>query len=442
MTTTGDDNNLIEVGSLEQLNAVRWDLDGNGSSDNDGYTAAFPDALPGMGCDPTDGCAGYELTADLDFDTDNDGSTFTYDADGNAVPDAGDDYYNGGKGWLPIGDDSNSYATFFNGNGHTVSSLFINRTRDKVGLFGKLGSGGLISGLRVVDANVTGGSDVGALLGFNEGIGGTITACYAAGTVSGNDQVGGLVGRNKGTIFASYAAVSVSGGGSKVGGLVGQSTSIATITVSYATGIVSGDSNVGGLAGLNGGTITASYATGTASGDSNVGGLVGNNTNTGTITASYFDTTTSGLTDAVGNGNADGAEGKTTGELQFRTSHSHIYCCTWNEKTLDLDNADGDDNPATGGDSPWHLGESDEYPALRGDFGDDDVATWQEFGYQLREGPELTPKTYNGQVTLTWTAPTTSHWTPPPPPRLSPTPSTATARWYRRMQLRPTPIRR
>ena len=88
-----DDNNLIEVGSLEQLNAVRWDLDGNGASDNDGYTAAFPDALPGMGCDPTDGCAGYELTADLDFDTDNDGSTFTYDADGNAVPDAGDDYY-------------------------------------------------------------------------------------------------------------------------------------------------------------------------------------------------------------------------------------------------------------------------------------------------------------------------------------------------------------
>ena len=240
-------------------------------------------------------------------------------------------------------------------------------------MFGKLGSGGSISGLRVVDANVTGGSDVGLLVGLKEGIGGTITACYAAGRVSGNDQVGGLVGRNKGTIFASYAAVSVSGGGSKVGGLVGQSTSIATITVSYATGIVSGDSNVGGLAGLNGGTITASYATGTASGDSNVGGLVGNNTNTGTITASYFDTTTSGLTDAVGNGNADGAEGKTTGELQLRMGYSYIYS-SWNVKTLDLDNADGDNNPATGGDSPWHLGESDEYPALRGTLA---MMTWR-----------------------------------------------------------------
>ncbi len=71
-----DDDGLIEINNLEQLNAVRWDLDGDGVADSDeavdsgdnadAYTAAFPGALSGMGC-PPDGCAGYELARDLDF---------------------------------------------------------------------------------------------------------------------------------------------------------------------------------------------------------------------------------------------------------------------------------------------------------------------------------------------------------------------------------------
>ena len=103
-----DGDNLIDIRSLERLNAVRWDLNGDGVVDPavaddraDDYADAFPNAMTGMGCPGT--CAGYELMDDLDFDTDNDGSTFTYDSDGNAVADDGDDYYNGGDGWLPIG---------------------------------------------------------------------------------------------------------------------------------------------------------------------------------------------------------------------------------------------------------------------------------------------------------------------------------------------------
>ncbi len=38
-----DDDGLIEISNLEQLNAIRWDLDGDGDSDHDGYAAAFPD---------------------------------------------------------------------------------------------------------------------------------------------------------------------------------------------------------------------------------------------------------------------------------------------------------------------------------------------------------------------------------------------------------------
>ena len=63
-----DGDGLIDVGSLAQLNAIRWDLDGDGASTNPGYAAAFPRPVAGMGC-PASGCLGYELTTDLDVDT-------------------------------------------------------------------------------------------------------------------------------------------------------------------------------------------------------------------------------------------------------------------------------------------------------------------------------------------------------------------------------------
>ena len=72
-----DGDGLIEITSLAQLNAVRWDLNGDGLADSGGsnisYTAAFPVASgPQQSCNAGaegDGaCAGYELTADLDFD--------------------------------------------------------------------------------------------------------------------------------------------------------------------------------------------------------------------------------------------------------------------------------------------------------------------------------------------------------------------------------------
>ena len=72
----------------------------------------------------------------------------------------------------------------------------------------------------------------------------------------------------------------------------------------------------------------------------------------GSTSASYFDATVSGLT---------GDEGKTTSELQTPTSYSGIYA-NWN---LDLDNADSDNNPATGGDDPWDFGNSSQYPRLK-----------------------------------------------------------------------------
>ena len=88
---------------------------------------------------------------------------------------------------------------------------------------------------------------------------GTVSKCYATGTVSGVFCVGGLVGyRYYGTVSNCYASGSVSGGYWYVGGLVGWNNS--TISNCYATGSVSGSSIVGGLVGYDYfGTVTASF---------------------------------------------------------------------------------------------------------------------------------------------------------------------------------------
>ena len=109
-----DDDQLIEIDSLAKLNAVRWDLDGDGAvaaGNATAYAAAFPGAAAGMGCpdsgdaDALGNCAGYELTTDLDFDTDGDGSTWT-ETGGVVGGDDGDAYYDAGAGWEPIGNNA------------------------------------------------------------------------------------------------------------------------------------------------------------------------------------------------------------------------------------------------------------------------------------------------------------------------------------------------
>ncbi len=322
-----DDDGLIEVASAAQLNAIRWDLDGDGtpaSANASDYSSAFPNAATGMGC-PSSGCTGYELTASINL---------------------GVSPYNTGAGWEPIGTEDAQFTATFEGNGNTISGLFINRSVH-VGLFGVVGRSGTIRNVGLHDAEITGSSyRVGALVGSNSG---TITASYAKrGRVSGRDNAGGLVGSNSGTIEASYATGPVSGR-HFVGGLVAYNT--GTITASYATGAVSGSlSEIGGLVGHTQiGTIEASYATGAVSavsGSSLVGGLVGNY-RSGTVTASYWDTQKSGQsTSAAG-------DGKTTSELQSPTDYDGIYFA-WD---LDLD-GDGDRNDV------WDFGTSSEYPVI------------------------------------------------------------------------------
>ena len=466
-----DDNGLIDVGTLAQLDAMRYDLNGDGLVDGATwmpYYGAYPMGALGMGC-PGDGCTGYELTANLDFDTDDDGDV-----------DSDDDYWNGGAGWDPIGEEDAPFTADFNGNRRTVSNLFIDRdTEDGVGLFGTVDSS-RISGVNLAGADVTGRHAVGSLRGNS--IYGTVIDSHATGQVSGQDEVGGLVGRTWGTVWYSSAAVNVSGNDA-VGGLVGHQTlndtvaSYATgnveginavgglvgavsdvshvIEASYATGNVSGtgarltDSDsgfiicdfvggftlsgpaetttstgggVGGLVGSSCGWIEASYATGAVSGTTAVGGLVGSG-RFAKAQSAYWDLETSGVRVGVGEDDAnddgviDGSErlrlgvgGKTTAELQTPTDYTGIYEA-WN---VELGDPIFDDGEL---DDPWDFGTTAQYPILSLDLNDDDRATWQEFGYQVRDGLTLTATTMESQaqVVLSWTAISIpSSWSPAP----------------------------
>ena len=291
-----DGDGLIEVDNLTQLDAMRWDTDGDGMSDNADYAAAFSDAGTGTLCSVAS-CSGYELTANLDFDT-----------NGNGEADEGDVYWNSGSGWIPIGESSDPFVTTFEGGDHTISNLYIRRSPN-VGLFGVLGSGSTVSGIGLVDASVgaSGYGAAGALAGIAHGV---IEDSFADGLVAGCvDQIGGLVGFNDGSIANSRSAVDVINAGKStaaafvvitdlfsdlidiplfissrlacfgsVGGLVGDNE--GTIASSHSTGVVSGlTDDFGGLAGENSGTITGSYATGSVSGKgfADLGGLVGEN---------------------------------------------------------------------------------------------------------------------------------------------------------------------
>ncbi|MHC4751613.1 MAG: GLUG motif-containing protein, partial [Planctomycetota bacterium] len=205
---------------------------------------------------------------------------------------------------------------------------------------------------------------VGGLVGHS---GGSITASYTTGTVSGNDCVGGLVGENDGSITSSYSTGSVSGE-HRVGGLVGENG--GSLTSSYSSGTVNGKYWVGGLVGYNRDSITASYSTGSVTGIEGVGGFVGDNT-WGSITTCYStgsvsgssrvgglvglngDNITSGFWDIETSGQAtsDGGTGATTAEMH---SLSTYLGAGW----------DFVDEIENGIDNIWWINEGQDYPRL------------------------------------------------------------------------------
>ncbi|MCH9663169.1 MAG: T9SS type A sorting domain-containing protein [Gammaproteobacteria bacterium] len=376
-----------QIRTIEDLNAVRYRLDGD-----------------------------YELANDLDFSDEDSyvgAVTASYTTSTlNAV------------GFPPIGTEEAPFTGTLDGGDFVIANLFIRSSSNPVaGLFGVV-EGATISDLGLEDVDISvfdalgpigrvsiveegdtivyingmpvtktktsvevdgvkqtvslggGGALIGAVAGSDDGT--VLTNVYATGSVSGRGSsftvVGGLVGINE------YSALTISGGSyadvdvtidegvaggligysgdslvitdsyttgdvfsrgfetARSGGLVGSSASLVTITDSYTTGDVQGG-EAGGLIGFNfsiagAATITDSYTTGTVYKgrfDGNLGGLVGFSTGgeltiSGSYTTGDLDNSEEATTDNILNtNNLSAVSGGLIGINESTTSITESY---------------------------------------------------------------------------------------------------------------------
>lgn len=186
---------------------------------------------------------------------------------------------NNGRGFDPVDD----FAGRLDGQGHTIRGLIINRpTVADVGLFGTI-VGATVTDVRLTNISVTGSDDVGGLVGDNEE--GTIENVSVSGSVTGTSIVGGLAGANEEGIIKSGSASVTVNGSDAVGGLVGVNNR-GTVENGSASRSVTGGARVGGLVGVNrDGTVATASATASVNGSggassessTSVGGLIGTN---------------------------------------------------------------------------------------------------------------------------------------------------------------------
>ena len=181
----------------------------------------------------------------------------------------------GVTGFEGIGTRTNAFKGTVYGNGHVVNNMTIDAEFSAyMGLFGHINQA-TIKDLGVVNANVTGESHTGILVGHAENS--QISNAYTSGTVTSNgNQIGGLVGMLKDSTATNVYSTADVNGARYVGGLIGYSDG-SIIEKAFATGKVTApNGQVGGLIGgmFNGGTVKNSYATGDVNGEIG-GGLVG-----------------------------------------------------------------------------------------------------------------------------------------------------------------------
>ena len=234
-----DGDGLIEIRTADMLHNVRYVLNGAGYKES----AAAPINQLGCGNQADNECSGYELTADI------------------SLADYAD--YEGGKGWLPIGNDTNpdtdrdcgtqGFNATFEGNGMTLSDLTIARGDEEcVGLFGHTASEARIRNLHIRADSIHGKNIVGALAGSGKDA--VIASSSAIShTVKGSVRIGGLIGDGRfAAITSSYSRSYRIEGANTVGGLVGWARG-ADIMNSYALcyfyNITSGGGTIGGLVG-------------------------------------------------------------------------------------------------------------------------------------------------------------------------------------------------
>lgn len=295
--------------------------------------------------------------------------------------------------WLPIGTNINlAFKGNVEGNGHTISNLFVNRPEnDFAGLFGavltteiknlnidhtiihgqgtvaalvaNLSTHSLVENCHITDAKIysatgwNGGGAGGIAGGFLSNS--TIKKSSYSGEVHGGDQIGGLVGTAWDTtlIEESYSEGLVSGD-NIVGGLIGyctwnfppqpNTTNVVKNSFSrsnvIATGIMAG--GFYGSPEINA-AIENCYSTGTVNApnaDGTAGGFIGRIVQETTVINSYFDTQSSEMTSGIGEftpGPGIDLVAKTTDEMKSQQMVDLLNADQENIWSLDSNQNDG-----------------------------------------------------------------------------------------------------
>ena len=227
--------------------------------------------------------------------------------------------------WTPIGmDKTKAYTGNFDGNGHTISGLYINSTAANTGMFGRIGSSAVVKNLTLADSVIRSTKNyTGAITGYIDDAA-SVTNCHTKNSVQVSAAVytGGITGYqdDTSTLTRCSNAAEVTGA-NNVGGISGYnwSKSSASLTDSYNRGSVSGSNLVGGICAqiYIGGTVSDVYNLGTVQATDTAGGITGV-FRWGTIKSAY----NAGIVKATAKG---GVAGRLEASSSSRTVQNVFY---------------------------------------------------------------------------------------------------------------------
>ena len=135
---------------------------------NDPYQIYTAEQMNAIGAEPNDWDKHFKLTADIDLSA--------FDS----------------KDSKPAFNIIRRFSGVFDGDNHVIRNLTIDKPNGSdVGLISILEANGRVCNMGLQNVSISGSDCVGGLAGINDG--GELAACYATGSVSGYDFVGGLV---------------------------------------------------------------------------------------------------------------------------------------------------------------------------------------------------------------------------------------------------------
>ncbi len=256
-----------------------------GPSQSDTYTIGTAgDLLAFASASQSNAFAGWTIRLGADIDL-NPG----WDASSGEKPD---------QVWTPIGSQSRPFAGMFDGQGHTISGVYLNTSTARQGLFGETSAASVLKDFRLTNSClVTSTFRLGSIAG---NLGGKAEGIYSNAFVTatgGSNRIGGLFGvvNNASVSGCWYDGVIKAQGISYVGGIIGSvqdADQPVILEHSLFSGSVSGSNQVGGLIGMvlgsasGGVTIHDCASLGTVSGTAKSGMLAGESAVVITVTHS------------------------------------------------------------------------------------------------------------------------------------------------------------